>query len=72
MPGMSGDKLAERLKAERPQMLVIFTSGYAADVIEHRGILRPGMAFLPKPLTPASIATKVREVLDAGVLARAS
>ena len=52
-------------------MKVIFASGYAADVIAHRGILAPGTAFLPKPLTPASIAAKVREVLDAVPLQRA-
>jgi CheY-like chemotaxis protein len=64
MPGMSGDVLARRLVAERPDLKVVFSSGYAADVIEHRGVLEPGTAFLPKPLTPSSIATKVREVLD--------
>jgi signal transduction histidine kinase len=72
MPGMSGDKLAQRLAADRPEMKVIFASGYAADVIAHRGILAPGTDFLPKPLTPASIAKKVREVLDAVPLQRAS
>jgi signal transduction histidine kinase len=72
MPGMSGDKLAEQLLAERPDMKVIFASGYAADMIAQRGLLAPGTAFLPKPLTPASITGKVREVLDAGALRRAS
>jgi two-component system cell cycle sensor histidine kinase/response regulator CckA len=72
MPGMSGDKLAEHLLAERPGMKVIFASGYAADMIAQRGLLAPGTAFLPKPLTPASIAGKVREVLDAVALRRAS
>ena len=46
-------------------MRVIFASGYAADVIEQRGMLEPGAAFLPKPLTPATLGGKVREVLDA-------
>ena len=72
MPGMSGDKLAEQLLAERPDMKVIFASGYAADMIAQRGLLAPGTAFLPKPLTPASITGKVREVLDAVALRRAS
>jgi CheY-like chemotaxis protein len=72
MPGMSGDKLAELLLTERPEMKVIFASGYAADMIAQRGLLAPGTAFLPKPLTPASITAKVREVLDATPLRRAS
>jgi two-component system, cell cycle sensor histidine kinase and response regulator CckA len=72
MPGMSGDKLAEHLLAERPEMRVIFASGYAADMIAQRGLLAPGTAFLPKPLTPASITGTVREVLDAVPLRRAS
>jgi two-component system cell cycle sensor histidine kinase/response regulator CckA len=71
MPGMSGDKLAERLLAERPDMRVIFASGYAADMIAQRGLLAPGTAFLPKPLTPSSITGTVREVLDALPLRRA-
>ena len=52
-------------------MKVIFTSGYAADMIAQRGLLAPGTAFLPKPLTPASITAKVRDVLDAVALRRA-
>jgi two-component system cell cycle sensor histidine kinase/response regulator CckA len=71
MPGMSGDKLAQVLLAERPHMKVIFTSGYAADMIAQRGLLAPGTAFLPKPVTPASITAKVRDVLDAVALRRA-
>jgi two-component system cell cycle sensor histidine kinase/response regulator CckA len=72
MPGLSGDKLAERLLAERPGMKVIFTSGYAADMIAQRGLLGPGTAFLPKPLTPTAITAKVRDVLDTVALRRAS
>ena len=67
MPGMSGDELARRLRAERPEMKVILASGYAADTLAQRVVLQPGTAFLPKPLTPTSIARKVRDVLDASV-----
>jgi CheY-like chemotaxis protein len=72
MPEMSGDELARRLSVERPDMKVIFASGYAPDAIAERGILEPGTAFLPKPLTPASLSSKVREVLDSAAVARAS
>jgi CheY-like chemotaxis protein len=72
MPDMSGDELARRLSAERPDMNATFASGYAADAIEKRGIIEPGTAFLPKPFTPSSLAGKVREVLDAAAVPRAS
>jgi CheY-like chemotaxis protein len=72
MPGMSGVQLAQQLLRERPDMKVLYASGYAAEMIEQRGILAPGTDYLPKPLTPASIAGKVREVLDAEALRRAS
>jgi signal transduction histidine kinase len=72
MPEMNGDELARLLSSERPDMRVIFASGYAADVIQQRGMLEPGAAFLPKPLTPASLGGKVREVLDGVALRHAS
>jgi signal transduction histidine kinase len=64
MPELSGRELAEQLVALRPDSKVLYTSGYADDAIVRHGVLEPGIAFLPKPLTPASLAHKVREVLD--------
>jgi hypothetical protein len=69
---MTGDELARVLAGERPEMKVVFASGYAADVIAGRGLLPADAAFLPKPLTPRAIATKVREVLDAVAVRQAS
>ena len=64
MPKMSGRELAERLKAQRPGIEVIYISGYTDEAITHHGILEPGMNFIQKPFSPTDLAAKVREVLD--------
>jgi CheY-like chemotaxis protein len=63
MPGMTGRELATRLLKTRPHMRVLYVSGYTADVIGKEGVLDPGVAYLPKPFTPAQLSIKVREVL---------
>ena len=63
MPGMSGKDTAELLKKLRPNLKVLFMSGYTADVIAQRGVLDRGLAFLHKPFSPVELAQKVREVL---------
>jgi CheY-like chemotaxis protein len=64
LPGMNGRELARRLKAIRPAMQVLFTSGYNRDVIAEHGILESGTAYLAKPYTPGELAAKVRELLS--------
>ena len=63
LPLMSGRQLAERLATMRPAMKVVFMSGYTDDAILQHGVLDSGVAYLQKPLTPASLTRKVREVL---------
>lgn len=64
MPGMNGKELKDRLEKTRPEMKVIFMSGYTADVVAHRGILDESVNFLQKPFTPLTLARKVRMVLN--------
>jgi CheY-like chemotaxis protein len=64
MPVLNGGELGERLAAERPELRVLFMSGYTDDDIVRRGLLRPGSPFLQKPFMPEDLARKVREVLD--------
>jgi nitrogen-specific signal transduction histidine kinase/CheY-like chemotaxis protein len=65
MPGESGPALAERLAQRRPAMRVLCMSGYAPEAIVRHGLVRDGIAFIPKPFTPDGLAKKVREVLSA-------
>jgi two-component system cell cycle sensor histidine kinase/response regulator CckA len=63
MPGMSGAQLASRLSVARPEMKVLYVSGYTDDTIVRHGVLDPGLAFLQKPFSPKTLARKVGEVL---------
>ena len=63
MPGMSGRELADQMKARRPQLRVLFMSGYTDDAVVRHGMLEPGLAYLEKPFRPPVLLRKVREVL---------
>jgi response regulator RpfG family c-di-GMP phosphodiesterase len=64
MPHLGGKELAERLKNLRPNIKVLFTSGYTDHAISQYGLLNPNIAFLEKPFSPSGLVRKVREVLD--------
>jgi CheY-like chemotaxis protein len=64
MPVLNGRELSERLAADRPEIRVLFMSGYTDDDIVRRGLLQPGAPFLQKPFVPADLSRKVRDVLD--------
>jgi len=64
MPRVSGTEIARFVAERRPQTRILYMSGYTADTTVHHGVLEHGVAFLQKPFTPATLATKVREVLD--------
>jgi signal transduction histidine kinase/CheY-like chemotaxis protein len=67
LPRMDGRSLYQRLAKTRPEMKVVFMSGYAEDAIVHHGVLDPGLHFLQKPFTINVLVAKVREVLDLSV-----
>jgi two-component system, cell cycle sensor histidine kinase and response regulator CckA len=57
--------VAKMVTGHRPDMRVIYMSGYTSNAIVHHGVLEPGIAFLQKPFSPAALLGKLREVLDA-------
>ncbi len=64
MPKMNGRKLADKITNLRPEIKVLFTSGYTQNVIAHHGVLDEKVEFLAKPYSLDALATRVREVLD--------
>src|SRR5215472_2772255 len=72
MREMSGPELVRRLQEIRPTTKVLFMSGYTDSAIVHQGMLDPGIAFLPKPFTPAALAGKVRQVLEGAWMEQAA
>jgi PAS domain S-box-containing protein len=64
MPDMTGPDLAERISLVSPDTKHLFTSGYTENVIAHRGVLKQGVHFLPKPFSRKQLGTKIRQVLD--------
>jgi two-component system cell cycle sensor histidine kinase/response regulator CckA len=64
LPEMSGRAMVVRLQQRRPDVRVLYMSGYDDQAIVHRGVLDPGTSFLPKPFTVDALVQKVREVLD--------
>ena len=67
MPQISGRELAERLLTIRPQLQVLYMSGYTDDAIVRHGLLEESLNFIQKPFDSISVARKVREVLDSNL-----
>jgi two-component system cell cycle sensor histidine kinase/response regulator CckA len=64
MPGTSGRELAEQIQVLRPDISILYMSGYTDDVVIRRGVLEAGMAFIQKPFGAEDLARRVRDVLD--------
>jgi len=64
MPGLSGKEVAERLRSERPDMKVLFMSGYTENIIMQKGILSGDIHYIQKPFSFEGLVRKVREAID--------
>jgi CheY-like chemotaxis protein len=64
MPEMSGRELAELTKTIRPNLKVLYTTGYTANAVVHNGVVDPGVDLLPKPFFYDQLARKIRSMLD--------
>ncbi len=64
MPDMNGRRLADLAREKRPDLKVLYTTGYTRNAVVHNGVLDVGVAFLPKPFVLDQLARKVRSVLD--------
>lgn len=66
MPQMGGVELAKRIQTVRPDVKVLYVSGYTENTVVHHGVQDDNLSFLAKPYTPMALAKRVREVLDTG------
>jgi PAS domain S-box-containing protein len=64
MPRVSGREVASRLAPSRPDLKVLYISGYTDDSVFRHGVLEGGMAFLQKPFNLKALAAKIREILE--------
>lgn len=64
MPKKSGKEAIDEIKKIKPDVNVLFTSGYTFDIINRKGILEEGIDFISKPITPNNLLAKIREILD--------
>ncbi|MBF0558114.1 MAG: PAS domain S-box protein [Nitrospirae bacterium] len=64
MPKKSGKEAIDVIKKTRPDVKVLFTSGYTSEIISRKGILEEGMDFISKPVAPQTLLAKIREILD--------
>jgi PAS domain S-box-containing protein len=70
LPGINGAQLVAAARELRPDVKVLFTTGYARNAIVHQGRLDPGVELITKPFTRAQLASRIRDVLDVPLSSR--
>ena len=70
MPGMNGRQVVESVLVHHPEAAVLYMSGFTEEIINHREILEPGLAFIDKSAISHGLAHKVRELLDQRISAK--
>jgi DNA-binding response OmpR family regulator len=63
LPGMNGRQLADQLRAERPDLRVLFMTGYSRNAIVHHGRLDAGVEMVQKPVSASELAAKIEAIL---------
>jgi YesN/AraC family two-component response regulator len=69
MPGMNGRALAQELIRQRPEIKVVYMSGYTGQSYSDTSPINPGSFFLAKPFSRQVLTSKIREALDAAAVA---
>jgi CheY-like chemotaxis protein len=64
MPGMNGRALADAVRQSHPGVKTLFMTGYSRNAIMHQGRLDPGVLLIQKPFSQASLASRIRTILD--------
>jgi PAS domain S-box-containing protein len=64
MPRIGGNELSQHVRARRPEVRVLFASGYSFDAVGHQGLIGPDTNFLEKPFTAAALLRRLRRILD--------
>ena len=72
MPGMNGRELARRVTSIRPNVKVLYMSGYTETVIDRNGSIEPGVELLQKPFSMQELTVKIRELLGATIVPEAA
>ena len=66
LPGLNGRQVADAARMSRPGLTVLFMTGYAENAAMASGFLEPGMAMITKPFAMEALATRVRDIIEAG------
>jgi two-component system, cell cycle sensor histidine kinase and response regulator CckA len=66
MPRLNGSQAYEEIKKIRPDIRTLFMSGYTADILQSKRVIEDSLNFIAKPVSPFTLLTKIRELLDAG------